>query len=452
MAKSKAPVIPVKKTGKVSSHYISINVPSHVISKSTSQSEESQSNLSELAPPVNPKIAINFYKQHPYHMRAIMLKSLCVAGVGYDITPYDNKVKDYFDDEEYKRIKNFCDTPNLDGEVLEDLLTNWHIERYIHGQGYLEIVPNGKGELTEIYNIRGLNFFLKKFHGKYYYTQKDLAKEIWFQPFNAGLKAPQSSKQNNLNEVLQIKNYNPSTKYFGLPEWFSSTADLVLDRSVVEYRLREFENNLMIDFIIICEGGEIDSDGLASIVKYLSSNYKGVENAGKALYLNSDTPEVKIRIEKINKDTREAGFINTREQSRDFILVADGVPSILLGAKVKGQLGGTTEVKDMFKVLNETIIKPQKKSSEAKLNLLFKLRLGVTKFKFSFKELTIDTLKEIVDYVGTMTDKGIIDTNEARQELGFEVNEKNSDDDLLNKLYKISKEIREIKKKLNNAA
>lgn len=446
----KTPVIPVKVTGKVSAHVVSIDYGT--IAKSSAQIEDSKTRYSTyLPPPVSAKVAIQFYNQHPYHARAITLKALCIAGIGYDINPIDAKDEDYFDDPEYLKLKAFCDNPNLEAEVFEDLIINWLTERYIHGQGYLEIVPNAKGELAEIYNLRSFNCFPKLYYNNLYYFQKNLNKDVWFQPFNSGLNVPQSVSQKQLNEVLVLKNYNPETKYFGLPEWYSATGDLVLDRSVIEYRIREFENNLLIQFIIICEGGEIDEDGLSMVQKFLSSNFKGVQNAGKVLYLNSDHPEVKIRIEKIDKDIREAGYISTREQSRDFILAADGVPSILLGAKTKGQLGGTTELKDMFNILNETIIKPQKKTTESKLNQLFRLRLGITKFKLLFKELTVDSLAEIVEYVSKMKDAGIIGENEARQEIGYEPRDAGTEEnDVLNKLYKISSEVREIRKQITN--
>lgn len=452
MANKKNIVIPVKPTGKVSCEFLTVDfsgVSKEEIKKSTSQNENpSGKNSNHLSPPVNPEIVARFFEQNPFHFRAIMFKALCVAGVGYDVTPVDTKLEDYFDDEEYLKLKNFIEHPNEEGEVFEDIMVSWYAERFNYGHGYLEIVSTLKGELAEIYNLRALNCFPKIYYDNLYYIQRNFNKDVWFKPLGSDLKVLSSMKQSEMNEVCALKNYNLRTKYFGYPEWYSATADLVLDRSVIEYRIRQFDNNLMIQFMIICEGGELDANALIKIKKFLASNYKGVENAGKVLYLNSDHPDVKIRIEKLDKESREVGYLMTREQNRDFILAAHGVASILLGAKTKGQLGGTTEIKDLFKIFNETIVKPEKRTLKAKLNNLFKTKLGITKFYLEPKELTIDTLKEMVEYVTRLREVDIIDVNEARKEFDWEPREEESPEDTLAKVYDIAREVKNLRKRL----
>lgn len=453
MAKSKNVVIPVKKTGKVSSYSISMDfsgVSRDEIKKSSSQAENPLGkNSVYLTPPIKPEIVARFFEQNPYHFRAIMFKAICIAGVGYDILPVDTEKENYFDDPEYIKLKNFIDIPNSEGEVFEDIMTAWYAERFNYGYGYLEVVLNLKGEeLAEIYNLRAINTFAKQYYNNLYYIQKNRDKDVWFKPFGKDLNAPTSSKQEIMNDVLILKNYNLRTKYYGFAEWYSATPDLVLDRSVIECRIREFDNNLMIQFMIICEGGEIDSEGLSQIKKFLASNYKGVENAGKVLYLNSDNPDVKIRIERLDKDIKEVSYITTREQNRDFILAAHGVAAILLGAKTKGQLGGTTEIKDLFKIFNETIVKPEKRTLKAKLKLLF-TKLGITKFYLEPKELTIDTLKEMVEYVTQMKTADIIDKNEARTEFGYEpVEEDGNSDQTVAKIYELAREVKNLRKQV----
>lgn len=444
-------VIPVKKTGKVSCEFINIDFgvqkKSEIKKSSSAGGTPEGKNSSYLTPPVNPEIIANFYEQNPFHMRAILFKALCVAGVGYDILPVDTSLENYDNDAEYNKLKSFIEMPNEEGEVFEDILSSWYAERFNYGHGYLEVVSNKKNELAEIYNLRALNCFPKLYSNKLYYIQKNIDKDVWFVPFNSNYEAPRASKQDLTNEVFVIRNYNLRTKHYGFPEWYSATADLVLDRSVIECRIREFDNNLMIQFMIICEGGELDSDALTMIKDFLASNYKGVSNAGKVLYMNSDNPDVKIRIERIDRDIKETSYLKTREQNRDFILAAHGVASILLGAKVQGQLGGTTEIKDLFKIFNETIIKPEKRTLKAKLKVLFK-KLDVNKFYLEPKELTIDTLKEMVDYVTKMKDADIIDKNEARTEFNYEPVEDNSADPTVTKIYELSKEVSKLRKQI----
>jgi HK97 family phage portal protein len=453
MSKKNNVVIPVKKNGKVSSYSISMDFSGNSreeISKSSSQDENPiGKNSTYLSPPIKPAIVARFFEQNPYHFRAIMFKAICIAGVGYDILPVDTAKENYFDDPEYIKLKNFIDNPNSEGEVFEDIMTSWYAERFNFGYGFLESVLSVKGELAEIYNLRAINAFAKLYYNNLFYIQKNYqTKDVWFRPFGSEVSAPAAAKQDTINDVLILKNYNLRTKYYGFAEWYSATPDLILDRSVIECRIREFDNNLMIQFMIICEGGEIDSEGLSQIKKFLASNYKGVENAGKVLYLNSDNPDVKIRIERLDKDIKEVSYITTREQNRDFILAAHGVAAILLGAKTKGQLGGTTEIKDLFKIFNETIVKPEKRTLKAKLKLLF-TKLGITKFYLEPKELTIDTLKEMVEYVTQMKTADIIDKNEARTEFGYDpVEEDSNPDETVSKIYELAREVKSLRKQV----
>lgn len=453
MAKKNNIVVPVKHTGKVSCSFMEIDfgqkVSTQEIKKSSVQSETPKGkNSDHLTPPVSPEACSRFFESNPYHYRAIMLKALCVAGLGFDIAPVDASLENYFENDEYKKLKSFIENPNIEGEDFTEIISNWYCERFVYGHGYLEIVPNKKGELAEIYNLRAYNSFPKIYYKNLYYIQKNFDGDVWFKPLGSEANAPGISKQVELNEVLVLKNYNLKTKYFGMPEWYPATGDLVLDRSVVECRIREFDNNLMIQFMIICEGGELDTEALSTIRKFLASNYKGASNAGKVLYLNSDHPDVKIRIERMDKETREQNYLKTREQNRDYILTSHGVAAILLGAKTTGQLGGTTEIQDLFNILNETIVKPEVKILKSKLKRLFKLKLGIENFYLEPKELTVDSLKYMVEYVSKMKEADIIDKNEARLEFGYEPVEEESEDSVIKKINGIAVEVRNIRKKL----
>jgi HK97 family phage portal protein len=470
MKKNNQPVIPVIKTkGKVTSYLIEVAPFSSVgiskssekvstkISKASSQNELAKFNYDFIPPIVDPVTAVNLFKQNPFHMRAIIFKASCCVGQRIDILPIDPLNKNFENDPEYIKLKTFLDGPNDEGELSKELAKNLYIDYYIHGQGYLEIVENKKNELAEIYNLRAYNTFAKLYYNHLYYIQRVAGTDVWFRPYHI----PQKEVPNGVGEcngILVLKGYDPSTKYYGMPEWYSATADLVLNRSIDEYRIRKFENNLMIQFMIICEGGEIDNDGLQGIKTFLSRNYMGTNNAGKVLYLNSDQPDVKIRIEKIESDNREIDFIRSRDQLRDFILAAHGVPSALMGIKVPGQLGGTTEIKDLLKVFYETVIKFDKERGEALLTRLFKSKLGITKFKIEFKELDVDSLKDLVEMIDKMVGREVIDTDEGRSILGWEPrnnndpnlekNLNNDGNDILYKLFNVRRDINYIRKNI----
>lgn len=419
-----------------------------LVKKSSAQVEDSTSSGTYIKPTVSRNIAFNFYQGNPHHFRAINLIALCVCGIGYNIEEFEKSGNDITKDSEYKKLSEFLLKPNQnnrqdvdDEDTFDNIVTNWYNDRRNYGDGYLEVVLNKGSELAEIYNLRAHNTFATRSASKLYYVQDNQNKKVYFVPCF-------KEKEDGKNFVLALKNYNPKSKFYGFPEWYPAIPDLMNDRAIVEYRIRKFDNNLMIQFAIVVEGGDIDSEGLEKINAFLRDNYKGLNNAGKALYINSDRPDVKIRIEKIEEEGKESSYIKSREQNRDFILAAHGVPPALLGVTTEGQLGNTTQIANLFKVFNETVVRPEKRTVENKLNKLFSELLGIKKFKIVFKDLTIETFKEIADFAIKAHEAGLLDKNEARSEIQWEPVDE--EDTIEEQLAKMANQIKVIKKRIEN--
>lgn len=443
---------PVKKTGKVTSYFQSIAVDlspeskpgkkskSTPISKASSQidGDGSTSFSSGITPPVDPDTLAEFRTYNAYHDRSIRLKALAVAYQGYDVLPVDSNDEDYEDNPEYKKVVEFTDKPNEMGEDFIDIIYGYAEDFYTFRSAYLEVVRNLKGELKEIYNMRAPYVRIKKKGSRVSFVQKDGAKEVEFQLFTGDPK--QDKKQ---NEVLWLKDYYSKSKYYGIPDYYSAMGDLTLDRSSVEYNIRRFKNGLMIDFIIVVEGGEVDSKVLEDINKFLKTNYQGLANAGKALYLNSDTPDVKIRIEKVSAEVKEASFIKQREFSREVIMVGHGTNAKVLGLQTPGQLGGG-ESDSQFRIFEETITKPDRLRIQRKLNLLVKYGLGVENFYIQLRELNVDSFKDLVDTANSAS--SIIDENERRILIGYEPKEETEEKTVADELEDIEKALINIRK------
>jgi len=234
--------------------------------------------------------------------------------------------------------------------------------------------------------------------------------------------------------------------YYAIPDYYSATGDIMLDRSSVEYNINRFKNGLMIDFIIIVEGGEVDKKVLGDINKFLSKNYQGLVNSGKALYLNSDTPEVKIKIEKVSAEIRDASFLRQREFSRDVVMVAHGMNTKIWGLSTAGQLG-SGEGDMQFRLFEELIIKPDRVRFQKKLNQIVKYGLGVDDFTIQLRELSVDSLKDLID---SMNSAAWLDDNEKRIYTGWEPRDEPATVD--EKLADVNKKLQEIKKQLRQSA
>jgi len=452
---AKNKVFPVKK-GKVTSSYsasvfypgIGITdkpaaVGKKAVAKSTTQVESTTDSFSTgITPPVDPVTLAELRTYNAYHDRSIRIKTQAVAGMGFNILPVDEKAENYEDSPNYKKLKEFTDLPNANGERFVDIVKAFAEDYYTFFYCYLELVSNAKGEIKEVYNMPVPDVRVKKSGKKIQFIQKVGGKEQVFSLFSPD----RGKRDNKLNEVLWLKAYYSRSKYYSVPDYYSAIGDIMLDRSSVEYNISRFKNGMMIDFMIIVEGGEVDSKVLEDINSFLSKNYKGIANAGKALYLNSDTPDVKIRIEKVSAEIKDASFLKQREFSRDVVMVAHNMNSKLWGLATAGQLGsGDGDM--MFRLFEELIGKPDRQMFQHKLNQIVKYGLGVEDFYIELNELTVESWRDLLT---SLQIAPFLSDNEKRIAAGYEPDDDidTTPEEVLNKMHR---ELTKIKKQLAEA-
>jgi len=425
------------------------------IVKDSGQKLKTTMSVTYRLPYIDPEAIKGFYEANPEHVRCINLKANCIIGGGVDIEPIDPKLTEYKNDKEYKLLEDLITKPvNKNDEGLIEVLRAWVADKVNFGWGPLEIVKNNGGTLGEIY-------YFPAYEARLVYNDRiengGFAEKVTvIQLINSSeaVRFPIFSEKNfkdkkNLRLTMLLRNMNPFDRFYGFPDWYPATAKLILSSLIDDYNIRSFKNDLMLNFVIIVEGGDI-ADGQDDAIKtFLSANYKGVGNASKALYLSTDNPDVKVRIEKVQKDGREASFRLTQSDTSQSIIISHGVIASLIGISQSGKLGNTSENYDLFRVMNETVIKPEQKQVADKLNSLIRIGLGITKFKLVPKELTFEKLTEMVKFATELVRENIIDDNEARQYLNYETREVDPNT-LADQVRNLTKQVRIIKESLEN--
>jgi capsid portal protein len=399
----------------------SVRIKRNRISKSSSQIIEDNYAVNFQPPYISREFARLSFEQNSYHMRCINFKAACIVGAGWDIFPVDGKKKEYVNDPEYKKLYDkLSNDINETGESFDEVIFAGEVDRETFGDSYYEAVSDNKKELAELYNFPAYKARVK-FDNRYKkFTDAISVLQLLSNGTAKEFKLVGSENPSKLGEILWHKNSNPFNKFYGSAGWYSSTPKLALSRSIDEFNIRRFTNDLFISFAIVVEGGELSSDTIESIQKYLSANYKGVENANKALLLNSDDPNIKIRIEPIGGEVKEASFGVAERNCNDAVIIAHGVPPSLLGISSPGKLGSTSENYDLFKVFNSTIVIPAKEKLQRKLNSLFKQKLGIINYYLKFRDLKFEKLIDIANFAINTTQSGLLEQNEGRAVLGYE--------------------------------
>lgn len=460
MSTQKIKPIPVKRIpGKVSVKEITFNIETKkivddttanikqsIIRKDSAQPIDSTYTINYLKPYVSPEAIKIFYESNVHLYRCVKMLELCIFKIGSSVTPIDETVTEYSNDPEYLKLYNFVNGVCNDvGETYEDVIGGWGNDYKAFGNGYLEVVTTNSGELAELYNLRAYNTRIaydnrfNKFKNAITFLQ--LLKNREAKRFRL-----LGSDRENMNEVLWIRNYNPFDRLYGFPEAYPAVPDLALDKSQKEFNLKEFTNDMLISFVIIVEGGELASDDMTAIQNFLAANYKGVENANKALVLSTDTPDVKINIEKLSKDNRDSSYDKLYDRCRDAVMISFGVLAPLLGVKTPGSLGNASELEVLFKFFNETVVKPEKRKAQMILGSLFAAKMGITRFKYELNELTYEKFIDMVTYARDLVQAGLLDDNEGRVYLGYKP--RKDDGENYNKIEKALRDIQVIQKRL----
>ena len=113
-----------------------------------------------------------------------------------------------------------------------------------------------------------------------------------------------------------------------------------------------FKNGLMIDYFVIVEGGtlrdgtvtdeqgnEVLTDAYTEIEKALTE-VKGNAKSHSTVLIESESRDVKIRLEPLRQQDREGGFLGLKKDLREGILAYHRVPARIVSQLIPGQLGG----------------------------------------------------------------------------------------------------------------
>lgn len=342
--------------------------------------------------------------ENPYHTKAIHFKGVCTVGLGF--SALNNK------GEPIETVPDILNQANS-LESFQEVINNVALDAEETGEGYLEVVRNAKNEPQELYWVPAETVLLKL--DKSLFRQKVREKEAFFYPY--GRKKKGGSK--NYGEIIRIKYPSNRSTYYGTPNWLGAVGSILLDQYAVDWNYRFFENNAIPSFAVIVEGGEFSPEVEAKIKDFLKQNYKGLDNAHKTLLLPIKNKDVKVKFEEIMKRPREGEFTKLRDQLRNDIISAHGVPPRLVGVITSGSLGGGGEAQQQLRIFKEISINPRQTLFESVINRTLGKDLN---FQIKFNEIDVTPEKDDIEELVSLVTANIVEQDEAREQLGYKLN------------------------------
>ncbi len=318
-------------------------------------------------PPYEPRDLLRIIEESSHLKQYIKAMATNIAKFGHAIS-----YKDDFDynnadeatkkeaDVEWSKIERIYKYINPT-EDFKKVIEKMVIDRESIGWGTIEIMRDGKGEVSHIEYCRAVNMRICKeekkpiefkvlekdetgeyIHNTYFKKFKKFAqmingKKIYFKEFGdprtlnciTGIYEEVPSEDLIANEIAFFPIHDASTEY-GVPRWSGTIADILGVRASEVLNFSYFESGTIIPAAIIVDGGQLTEDSVDAI-----KNGKGVGNAFKLLVLETDAFEdedhipgesnknrVSTRIESLsdisNKDSLFQDYqVATKEKIRD---------------------------------------------------------------------------------------------------------------------------------------
>lgn len=223
--------------------------------------------------------------------------------------------------------------------------------------------------------------------------------------------------QEAATEVLYLPNNHPNTVYYGYADVVPAISAILGNVYIRDYVHQFFEHNCVPRWAIIVKGAKVDGKFRELLEEYFQKNIRGKANQTLLLTLGGNLQNVQVEFQKLDVGHKEADFMDTVQMHNQQIMTAERVPGAMIGVSEKSNLGsrglGAAEI---FK---DYVITPLQQYFARKLNLLFRLGLGVLNAKLEFMELDVRDSLTKAQILQILTNLGYYNINEGRDEYGM---------------------------------
>lgn len=370
-----------------------------------------------VAPPFDPVSLVKWTTMSTWHYRCCGQKAEDVAGLGWKLR---EKEEGEGKPADYDRLMEFFTNCNPT-HALREVLYMAQFDYEAVGWLAIEVVRTLDGLPAELHYVPAHEIRVHQDEPLYAQMQNGEAR-VWFKALGVeeeytrdkGKKKEKLGLKERANELIFITGHYPLSSYYGMPAAIPALRALVGDVYAREYNLDFFSNHAIPAYAVIVEGGSLTDEVLKEITAYFKQIKK---DAHQTLVLSTPTG-VKIRLDKLNDQTREGSFERYETGNRQEIIAAHNVPPYRVGLIEQGSLGGNV-ARETTEIYKNSVVKPRQEVLEKRMNLLI-AAFDIEGWEFKFDE--IDTRDEKLDseiskaYHGM----GVLNSNEVRQRLGRE--------------------------------
>ena len=402
-------------------------------------------------PLYNPEVLANLLEINTYHARCCAVKATDTAGLGYVLQP----IVDNPSQEAHDEIDTFF---NSQVPPINVLLSRMQKDYESIGYSGLELARVGDistGRPAKLFHMPAHTIRIHESGKKFVQKRSGFTK--WFKLINydkdidcgTGIEGEFGAfGDKRANELIWNTDYSSRSDYYGITCAAPAIGAIYGDLGRRDYNIAFFSNFGIPAYAVFITGdfeqGEEDENGKTELEKTIEEHFSDIsKNPHSTLVLTipsarGATTDVKISIQPLAVDIKEASFRLYRKDNRDEVIVAHGVPAYRIGVTETGSLGGSI-AREATEIYKRSIIEPRQTVLEQIINqeIIWHVN-GFNNKDWEFKFIDIDTTdevneKEMINFLftrGAITIRQII--NHYADKYGLEDDE---DDPMLDVRY-----------------
>jgi len=361
-------------------------------------------------------------ESNPIHCACIEAKADDIAGLGWQWVS-ENEEKQPSSDKK-KAMEQLLKNCNPEMTFREILRAAWEDYETI-GWGVIEVVPDGKGMMAELYHVPA--FTLRIHNDGIRFAQYRDGVVRWFKRYgdentydmHSGEEKDGIPEEDQAGQLIVFKKAGGRSSYYGIPAYISSLGAIVGSMAVRDFNINWFSQGTIPDTLLIAEGADVDPAVTATLQAFFSYETKHARGKLAILPVPAETEGVKVRLEKLTPETKDASHRLYRQDNNLEICVAHRVPPYRIGWPITGSLGGSTSA-EMNEFYKASVIAPAQEMLEHRLNsvLFAPFQPGGWKWKLNEMDLT-DAIADL-DYAVKALSNRLMTPDEGRSRIGLE--------------------------------
>lgn len=364
-----------------------------------------------------PQKLIDLYNKSPKHNAIVNQKSSYIAGDSYELFASDTLTEAKAFDK-LRNINAFEDYESFNAKISQDF--------ELFDGYYIEVIWNkAKTEIAELYHLPFQNVRLGKDCA--YYS------EDWSNNREAVIEYPMFNPMTRENkQIYSFKMYRAGQGKYPLPSYIGALKYIEIDVEIGNYYLSNIKNGFFAQTVIQMFKGQPTPEEMRIAKRRFKKNYQGAEaeESGGLIIMYNEQNEKPAEITNLQPSDFDKQFQQLNDQVQEEIFVGHRVSNpVIFGIATPGTLGQRNEIIEGYELFQTSYVEPRQKIKDASFNSVFKYMVDA-------KIKTTNKPPIGQDYI-LLFEKGILDKNEVRKELGFSVVEevamskKQSDDDVL---------------------